>query len=181
MKKIPLTQGKFAIVDDEDFEWLNQLKWCAKKNRHLWYVVRGGKQNGVRWQMKMHRLILNAPDGIEVDHRDGNGLNNQRANLRLCSRQQNCANKRVRNQFVSSQFKGVCFLKRRKKWLANISFNNRTQFIGEYTSEVEAARAYDKKAYQLFGEFAHLNFPERQVENNENRNRENLNKLLQGS
>jgi len=158
MKKIPLTQGKYAIVDDEDYEVLNQFKWCAKKSNQTSYAIRGtGPRDNLK-RLYMHSEILPQPQGKEIDHRDGNGLNNTRSNLRFCTRQQNCANKRTNNKKTSSQYKGVCFTDRAKPWLANISFNNNTKFIGYFYSEINAAKAYDKKARDLFGEFANTNF-----------------------
>ncbi len=106
----------------------------------------------------MYRLIMNAPKGMVVDHYDGNGLNNCRANLRICTRQQNAYNSR--RSGGTSQFKGVHFEKATGKWRATITLKGEHFDLGLYDDEVEAARAYDRKAIELFGEFAYLNFPE---------------------
>ena len=157
MKKIPLTQGKAALVDDADYEWLNQWKWCAVKMCHFYYAVRHAKQDNAR-VLYMHREIMSAPKGLDIDHIDHDGLNNQKINMRLCTRQQNCANKRKRDFTTSSKYKGVCYIRKNGLWLANISYNNKTMSLGHHAAEEDAARAYDKKAVELFGEFASTNF-----------------------
>ncbi len=105
----------------------------------------------------MHRQIMNAPAGLVVDHIDGNGLNNRKSNLRVCTQGQNSLNSRPRRN-CSSRYKGVSFYKRDKIWQAQIFYNFRTINIGRFDDEVEAALAYDRKAEELFGEFAYLNF-----------------------
>ncbi len=154
VRHIPLTRGKFAIVDEEDFERLNRYKWHALCIRGKWYARRapGGKA------IMMHREIMKAPKDKFVDHVDGNGLNNRRCNLRLCNQQQNMQNRRPLVR--SSKFKGVWYCKRTKKWGAVIVFNGKKYHLGRFDDEIEAARAYDRKAIELFGEFAYLNFPE---------------------
>ncbi len=151
---IPLTRGKFAIVDAEDYEWLSKYKWHINICRRNSYALRSKN----RRKCAMHREITNAPDGMLVDHIDGNGLNNRKSNLRLCNHAQNARNSRpYRNG--SSKYKGVSFDQYAKKWKVVIE-NNGEQFnLGRFKDEVEAARAYDKKAAELFGEFAYLNFP----------------------
>src|SRR3990167_1855880 len=118
MKYISLTQDKFAIIDDSDFEWLSQWKWCFDK-----------KGYAVRWQwlkkekryifILMHRLILNTPDNLETDHRNGNGLDNQRNNLRICTRQQNLQNRR-KILGTTSKYKGVYWNKNNQKWMVRV-------------------------------------------------------------
>lgn len=161
-KRIPLTQGKFAIVDDEDFEYLNQFNWCANKIGNTYYAVRvlylgGGRKNQKRKKIFMHRQILNAQDGEEVDHRNHCTLDNRKQNIRFCTHSQNNQN---RNPYknTSSKFKGVSWNKRDKKWEVQIMLNGKTIHLGLFFDEIEAANAYDDKARELFSEFAKTNF-----------------------
>ncbi len=148
MRRIKLTRGKYAIVDDSDFDWLNQWKWCALKAPNKYYAVR---MCGVR----MHREImgLKKGDGTEVDHRNGKGLDNRRENLRVCSRSENMQNLR--------KYQGVCMGVSCQKWLAYITKNGKQINIGRYLTRKEAGIAYDKKAIELFGPEAKTNFPQR--------------------
>jgi hypothetical protein len=159
-KSIPLTQGKFALVDDEDFDWLNQYKWTAVLNRHVWYAVRFIKTgNSKRKCILMHRLVLDAPDGTPVDHINGNGLCNCRRNLRTCTPRENSYNRNKNNDNVTG-YKGVHWIKRVKRFGSTIGCNGKKIWIGYFKTAKDAARAYDKKAKELFGDFALLNFPE---------------------
>jgi len=105
----------------------------------------------------MHRLIMNAPEGLVVDHIDRNGLNNRKCNLRLCTKAQNVQNSRPRRN-RSSKYKGVFWNKLNKKWSASIHKGDKRIYLGGFDDEIEAALAYDRKAAELFGEFAYLNF-----------------------
>lgn len=165
MKKIPLTQGYFALVDDEDFVWLSKHKWhCIDGvGKHTIYV--GTNINIGRKQYKyarMHRLILGLKTGdkTQVDHIDGDGLNNQRNNLRLCNNQQNTRNSRIRSG--TSKYKGVSWNTRAQKWQAGLglTLNNKRRHValGCYNNEKEAAKAYDLAAIYYFGDFARINF-----------------------
>jgi HNH endonuclease/AP2 domain len=157
MRKIPLGGkrgiGKFAIVDNEDYEWLVRFKWHLDKSG---YAVHAPAQ-GVN-EIRMHRILLVPGNGREVDHIDGNRLDNRKANLRVCTRQQNCFNKK--KTWGSSRFKGVSLDKTWDKWTAKIQINKKQIHIGRFKKEIEAARAYDKFALKLFGEYAKINFPE---------------------
>ena len=153
-KVIPLTQGKVAIVDPDDFERLKQYKWHATKCGRSYYAVRSANGKSI----KMHRQITNAPKGLVVDHIDHNGLDNRRANLRLCTKQQNNCNTRS-FRHKTSKYKGVFKQKGLKKFRALTRCNRKSIHIGMFESEIDAAKAYDKKARELFGEFAYLNFP----------------------
>ena len=157
MKRIPLTQGKVALVDDDFYEYLNQFKWCVKKNRDTFYAIRHVMKKGNTKRIWMHREILNSPEGMLTDHRDGDGLNNQRSNLRVCSHVQNNRNRRMRLD-NSSGYKGVQWRKDREKWRAIIKVGQKLKHIGNFTSKIEAAKAYDKAAKKYFGKFAKLNF-----------------------
>ena len=156
MKEIPLTQGKVAIVDDEDFEWLSEFKWHAhRKHRQLsgpqWYARRG------RSGPQMHRMIMGVTDPkVPVDHRDGDGLNDQRSNLRLSTPGQNACNKKSRGG--SSQYKGVYWHKRNNKWRSAVMIDRHEKHLGYFEDEIEAAKAYDRAARELHGEFARTNF-----------------------
>lgn len=157
MKEIKLTQGLVALVDDEDFERLNQFKWHAHKEGNTYYANGGYCRDGVRIRFKMHRLILNITDPkIEIDHKDRNGLNNQKENLRTCIHSQNTANV-TSHKDSSSKFLGVSWDGDRNKWKAQICFQGRNKFIGRFSSEEEAALVYNKKATEFHGEFANLN------------------------
>lgn len=164
MKEIPLSgkrgKGLVALVDDEDWPWL--MEYCWHVNGKL-YVYHGFKIHGRMRKASIHRVIMNAPNGIDVDHRDGNHLNNQKYNLRLASVMQNSANQRIRTFPKSSRFKGVCFCKRHiergwsKPWVALIKLNYKSRYLGNFSTEIEAALAYNQAAVRLFGEFACLN------------------------
>ncbi len=155
MKQIPLTQGKFALVDDEDFERVNQYKWYANKSHCVWYARRGKWIKGELKIFHMHRFLTDFP-GSGIDHIDGNGLNNQKVNLRLATFIQNRANADGHRN-GSSQYKGVSWHKRAGKWCAQIAFKGRHLYIGTFKDEINAAKAYDKKAIQFHGKYARLN------------------------
>ena len=154
MKEIPLTQGKIAIVDDEDFEWLNQWKWAY---HHSGYAVRTiyiASRN--RKQISMHRLINGTPDGIETDHINHNRLDNRRGNLRNCTHLQNQHNFSMPKSNTSG-YKGVDWHKPNHKWRAQIKFHGKKIHIGFFKNIGDAASAYETKAKELFGEFMNGN------------------------
>ena len=161
-RKIPLTQGQFAIVDDDDFEKLSRYKWLVTKNRRTFYAsrtVRLKDGSHKKVNIQMHRKVLNAPDGAIVDHINHNGLDNRKANLRLVTAGQNCWNARKRYG-CTSKYKGVSWNKSARKWQARIAYKRKWTFIGYFDDELSAAKAYDVKARELFGDFAYLNFPD---------------------
>lgn len=160
MKKIELTHGKFAIVDDEDYEELNKYKWNYKDNG---YAVRSKQINGVRLpNIFMHRVIMNTPLDKECDHINGDRLDNRKENLRVCTHAQNCYNK-VKKPNTTSKYRGVYFESQTKKWCARAQKNKKQHYLGLFITEEEAALAYNQKARELFGEFARLNVVYREV------------------
>jgi hypothetical protein len=153
-KRIPLTRGQFAIVDDDDFEWLSQWKWHAQPNESRgFYANRHDDQGRL---VAMHRLINDTPEGFVTDHRDGNGLNNRRSNLRTATQLQNMMNRHGKRG-GTSRHKGVWAdnsPRNRKPWRAAIRVNGRLKYLGRFHTEDEAGAAYAAAAAEHFGEFA---------------------------
>lgn len=154
-KEIPLTQNKFALVDDADYDWLMQWKWHAQHNGHNWYAARNQGKRPFRTIVQMHSVIAATPKGFDTDHIDGNGLNNQRDNLRVCTHAENRRNQ-GKQENNTSGYKGVVWDK--GKWRAEITVNRRKIRLGIFGDPEMAARAYDKAAKQYHGTFAKLNF-----------------------
>ncbi len=152
MKQVQLTQGKVALVDDEDFERLSKFKWHALYTKGHWYAVRTMDKRLIF----MHREIMAAPSRAQVDHKDGNGLNNQQYNLRLATNAQNGRN-RGKQHNNTSGYKGVYWNKQDRKWRANIRCDGRIIHLGYFVNSEDAARAYNDAAIKYFGEFAKLN------------------------
>ena len=167
MRSIPLTKGRVALVDDSDFDEISKFKWYAVERRHCCYAARyayeGGDGSGSRGALGvqssvfMHRHITNAPVGLYVDHRNGDGLLNTRENLRVCTPSQNQYNRRHFQDGKSSRFIGVVWDRRRNKWMAYIKSGGKTIFLGRFLDETAAAEARDIYAVRLFGEFASTN------------------------
>ena len=155
---ISLTQGKTTVIDLEDFEKVRKYKWTTFQYRHSAYAGRSTpKIKGKKDTMFMHRLILDAHKGREVDHINGDGLDNRRCNIRLCSKSQNQAN-RKKQLGLSSQYKGVSWHKKDRKWMSSIKLNGKSIYLGEFNREIDAAYIYDDAARKYFGEFANTNF-----------------------
>lgn len=159
MKLIPLTQGKFAMVDDEDFEELSQVRWYAARDGKTFYAfrkVRIDARTGAQRQrtVSMHKALTGLP---VTDHRDGNGLNNQRANLRD-GRMFNNRNRPLRRDSLTG-LKGVHRDKQSGRWIAKIEPAGGRRYLGRFTSKEDAARAYDAAARELYGEYGCYNFP----------------------
>lgn len=165
MREIILTKGKVALIDDADHEFLSQWNWCAYVNRSgNWYArcslyLGGGRKNSKRKTLHMHRLLLGLPDDpkIRTDHIDGNGLNNQRHNLRPATPTQNGANMRSRKN-SASKYVGVSWKKGLNKWQAEVKHGKERYYAGVFHNEEEAAKARDIVAKKIYGEYAHLNF-----------------------
>lgn len=153
VKEISLTGGLVALVDDEDWPLISQHNWRAQKSDTTYYALTGASETA--W-ISLHRLITEATPDQTVDHKDGDGLNNRRSNLRVCTREQNSANRRlgVNNK---SGYKGVCWVRKRGKWLAQISVDKKHYTLGAFADPWEAAQAYNKAALAAWGEFALLN------------------------
>jgi HNH endonuclease len=152
VRRIPLGRGLFALVDAADYDEVSKYKWRAKRRGAKVYAscVKKGRT------VYMHRMIMRPRKGYVVDHIDGNGLNNRRCNLRVCTHQQNQANRRPYGG--ASEFVGV--VRNKGKWMAGIQYRGKYFYLGRFDDEVEAAKARDRKAYELHGEYAYLNFPE---------------------
>lgn len=148
-KLIPLSKGKFAKVDNEDFEVISKYNWCVSNNSYAYNHNLGF----------MHRYIMKTPSGFDTDHINHNGFDNRKSNLRVCLTVENCRNQRPRSG-KKSKFKGVFYSKTMNKWESSIKFESDKIKLGYFEYETHAARAYDKKAKELFGEFAYLNFKE---------------------
>jgi hypothetical protein len=158
VKQIPLSRGVYAVVDDVDFAWLSQWKWHCTKIGYAARTIRS-KDGGKKKCIYMHRLIMDAQPGFEIDHIDGDTLNNQRGNLRQATYGQNKVNTGLRRTNTSG-YKGVVWHKQCLKWKAEITINSKNRHLGLFSTKEEAAKAYDKAALENFGEFARLNFPE---------------------
>lgn len=154
MKEIELTKGYKTIVDDEDYELITQWKWSYFKG----YARRTGTLlNGKRKSILLHRLIINAKSGEQVDHKNRNKLDNRKENLRIATASQNAIN-RLNIINKSRKYRGIYF--RNNSYKAAVSVNKKTYNIGSFNLEMEAAKAYDIAALYYHGEFVYLNFPE---------------------
>lgn len=146
MNKILLPHGKYAYVSDRDYEWLNQYRWCINSQNFVMRIVN-------KKTITMHRLIMNPPRNMQVDHINGDRLDNRRENLRICTQSQNCTNRAsVKSK---SGYKGVS--KHWNKWRAVIKVNQKKIHLGLFDTKEEAALAYNKAAKVYFGDFARLN------------------------
>lgn len=148
--RIELTQDKYAQIDDADYQLVADHGWFAHFDGKRWYAMAHMTKKKIVY---MHRVLL--PSAKVVDHINGDGLDNRRANIRACTQSQNLANQKIKPH--SSRFKGVSFDKKLKKWTAYCKVNGKTTYIGGFKVEEDAARAYNAKAKELYGEFARLN------------------------
>jgi hypothetical protein len=162
-RRIPLTRGKFAIVDPDDYPELRKDRWFAVKNGATFYAKRHTRfservKTTFVW---MHRKIMDAPDNLVIDHINYNGLDNRKANLRLATRKQNSIHIIRTMNPGSSKYKGVSWREDRKKWAVKIMADGKTYNLGCYKDEIQAAKVYDRAAKIYHGEFAALNFPKK--------------------
>lgn len=158
-KSIPLTRGCCALVDDEDYEALVAHRWVTFRKGNLFYAGRNARQpDGSRKYQFMHRIILDAPAGLQVDHVNHDGLDNRRVNLRLAPGSLNHANARpIPNR--TSPYKGVSWGRAHGKWTASIRIDGRSRNLGSFDYEWDAARVYDDAAREAWGAYAYQNFP----------------------
>jgi hypothetical protein len=159
MRTIPLTKGQVAIVDDEDYERLSKHKWRSNfsKNTNSCYAIRHSPMvNGTRHTVPMHREVMNANPGETIDHINHNTLDQRKENLRVCTVQQNQANRKMISTNTSG-YKGVVWQRRHKKWRAQIRFNGKLIGLGYYDTALDAALTYDRAAVEYHGEFALTN------------------------
>lgn len=152
-RTIPLTRGRVALVDDADYPAVAAFKWHCLR---VGYAARSERKGGRKHTVYLHRQIMGAEPGVEVDHKNCDKLDCRRANLRYATSTQNKANRA--RPVGSSAYRGVAWDRARRKWLAGLSVNNRRVHIGRFDSEEDAARAYDSAAIKHYGEFARLNF-----------------------
>jgi len=154
--KIKLPGGRFAIIDAEDQGRASICKWTySRSNNRVGYAR--NKRVGY-----LHRFIMQAPEGCEVDHVNGDTLDNRKSNLRICSPSQNRINHRLPKVIGTSKYRGVSWNKKNKKWVAFVSHPNRPRArknVGSFNSEIEAALAYDRSTFSMYGEYSKLNFP----------------------
>lgn len=155
-RRIKLTQGKYAIIDPEDYDKINQYKWHCINFSYAKRVVYKGRQ---RTDLYMHRFICPAPDDMVVDHINRNSLDNRKANLRPATQKQNVWNRERKNNLGNSPFYGVRWRKDLRKWQVRMYINGKRRLIGNFKDEIEAAKAYDNAAGKHRKEFAILNFP----------------------
>lgn len=162
MKLLSLTKGKYAQVDDEDYYWLSQWNWFAIETKGAWYARRSKKKGVLRsgepFEVYLHRVVMRCSDKTKVvDHRDHDGLNCQKVNLRTCTKSENNRNLCSRKG-SSSSYLGVTWDSSRSKWSSRLKCKGKTFNIGRFNNEIEAAKAYDLVAKEQFGNFANLNF-----------------------
>lgn len=159
MKQILLTQGKFAIVDDDKYDWLSRWKWYAHKSHNTVDTYYAYRKNKLGETIAMHRLILGLPfgDKRQVDHKNHNGLDNRISNIWICTHSQNLQNSKRKSEYTS-KYVGIYWHKRSKQWRAQIKYNGKNIYIGSSQYEKDAALMRDQKAKELLGELAYLNF-----------------------
>jgi hypothetical protein len=155
-RRIPISRGLFVVVDDADYAWAMQFRWFAfLGHTGIWYAIRNDRSGSRKRSPRMHREMLGAKPGEIIDHINGNGLDNRRANLRFCTNQQNAANGRRRSQ--DKPYKGVYRQGERRGWTARIVVDGKQQYLGTFATAEAAADAYDAAAVAAHGIFARTN------------------------
>lgn len=157
MKKIPLTKGKVALVDDDDFAFLSQWKWCSDSKG---YAFRSEKRSETgrlkRKGIYLHRVVMGSPEGKQIDHINGDILDNRKSNLRVASHSENMRNRKLQKN-NSTGYKGVWFNKKKGLFVATIKIDGKTRTIKHTRTAEEAAEAYNVKAQEVYGSFARIN------------------------
>jgi hypothetical protein len=165
-REIQLTQGKAAIVDAEDFAWLSKFKWHAHERGRTWYARRTIESEGVQKTEFMHRAILQQHEcdltAGEVDHKNGDGLDNRKSNLQVITHAENIRKSRIQLTNISG-FRGVSWHKRDRRWQVFIEVDNVRKYLGNFKTKIAAALVYDDAARKYFGKFAKLNLPDHKV------------------
>lgn len=157
VKIIELTQGKVALIDASDYGLISKYRWYARWDKGTWYAVYCVyPEKGRKYTIFIHRIILDVPKDLQVDHINGDGLDCRRINMRICTQQQNMCNRKL-NCNNTSGYKGVSWHKPNKKWVANITINRKQLYLGLFYSVKDAAQAYNKAAIKHHGEFARIN------------------------
>lgn len=160
LREISLTKGYVTLVDESDYDQLIKRKWYASESgsseKNVYAVSNGVRADGSTFNLRMHRLLLDPPKGLVVDHINGNTLDNRRANLRICTHRQNLSNTGPRRR-GSSRYKGVCWNRSIEKWTASICLHGVNQHLGHFANERDAAMAYNKAAVREHGSFGYLN------------------------
>lgn len=154
-KQLPLTQGKFAIVDDDVYEWASKYKWHAVRKKNSFYAVRNTERNPHQTKIHLHREIMSAPIGVMVDHINGDGLDNRRENMRFANYAENGRNRGMQTNNKSG-YKGVGLFGGR--WYSRIGVDGEQVHIGYFRDPEDAAMAYDAAAIAFHGDFAKTNF-----------------------
>ncbi len=166
MKRIELTQGKYALVDDEDYEYVLCYKWHTLKSKKNYYAVTALEMgNGKKFTINMHNFVTENPQGSLLDHINRNGLDNRKANLRKCSYAQNSLNRRLDKLKNKTGYRGVYLseYKNKRKFTSYLKVNGSVLYLGIFESKIQAAKAYDNAAKLHHKEFAVLNFPEKRL------------------
>lgn len=165
MKKIKLNKGKFAIIDDDDYERVSKkIWWCeVKKNKKAIYACNSLyiKEKQRVTTLRMHRFIMGAKKGVQIDHINGNGLDNRKSNLRFCTNSQNRRNTSVSKKKAGSNFKGVDF--KNGLWRSRITIDKKQIHLGYFKNEIDAAKNYEEAAKKLFGNFYKINLESESV------------------
>lgn len=156
--EICLPCGKKTIIDSDKINIVKGFRWVSTFSNRSGFYVKANRRSFDGKHIKLHRLLLRPKDNEEIDHRDGNGLNNRLSNLRICNRKQNCHN--MRKIYGKIKYKGVSTMKNSPKYRSYINPNKKQIHLGCFNTPEEAAIAYDNAAIKYFGGFAYLNFPD---------------------